>query len=148
MKVLVVFDDSERIDHTDSKSQQDIVFTERDVERVLNEQGHTVQALAVRENLWEALTPYNPREWLIFNLCEQIRAKTYLEPYATSIYEHLGFSYTGSNRHTLAACLNKPRTKEILQAHDIPTAAFQVLSPNALTRRLDFPLFVKPIAED
>jgi D-alanine-D-alanine ligase len=98
--------------------------------------------------LWEPLREFDPNEWLIFNLCESIRDKTYLEPYVISVYEYLHFRYTGSNRLAISTCLNKARTKEMLKAHGIPTAPFQVVAPPNVRRQLDFPLFVKPVAED
>ncbi len=146
MKILVVHDVVDKIDC--NEQEQEVVFTEKDVAAVLKAQGHTVAVAPIGDDVWEPLQSFDPREWLIFNLCEQIRAKTYLEPYATFIYEHLGFGYTGSNGRTLATCLNKARAKEILQAHGVSTAQFQVCTPTSIRRRLSFPLFVKPVSED
>jgi D-alanine-D-alanine ligase len=44
--------------------------------------------------------------------------------------------------------LNKARAKEILQAHGLPTARFQIFNPWNIQRELEFPLFVKPVSED
>ena len=63
--------------------------------------------------------------------------------------EFLHIPYTGSDPLTLAICLDKSRTKEILSFYKIPTAPFFViehlsqLSPSTF----DFPLFVKPLHE-
>ncbi len=151
MKVLVVFnvvDQVERGAAEDIFAEQEIVMVERFIEKALQEHGHTTAAAPIRDDLWGPLAKYDPNEWLIFNLCESIRNKTYLEPYIISVFEHLGFRYTGSNRRTLSTCLNKARAKEILQAHGIPTAGFQVFTPYKIERRLAFPLFVKPVSED
>jgi D-alanine-D-alanine ligase len=57
--------------------------------------------------------------------------------------------YTGSDPLTLALCLDKGRTKEILAYHRIPTAEFVVLTPG--DRRRDgpprLPVMVKPVHE-
>jgi D-alanine-D-alanine ligase len=151
LKVLVVYNVVELLD----KGQPDDLLAETETKIVedavansLRSFGHQVVSVPIRHELWEPLREFDSHEWLIFNLCESIRDKTYLEPYVISVYEYLHFRYTGSNRLTLATCLNKARAKGILKAHNIPTAPFQVISPPTVRRQLDFPLFVKPVAED
>ncbi len=151
MKILVVYNIVDLLDkgHPDDiLAERESQLVEEAVEHSLRSFGHEVVSVPIRDQLWEPLRQYDPNEWLIFNLCESIRQKTYLEPYVISVYEYLHFRYTGSSRLTLGTCLNKARTKEILKAHGIPTAPFQVIGPPTVRRQLDFPLFVKPIAED
>lgn len=151
MKVLVVYNVVDLLDKgqpEDLLAEQETKIVEDAVANSLRSFGHQVVSVPIRHELWEPLREYDSNEWLIFNLCESIRDKTYLEPYVISVYEYLHFRYTGSNRLTLATCLNKGRAKEILKAHNIPTAPFQVMSPPTVKRQLDFPLFVKPVAED
>lgn len=151
MKILVVYnvvDELQRGSKDDLVSEQQMMETEKFIRDALRERGHTTETVPIREDVWSALAPYDPREWFIFNLCESVGNRPYLEPYVIAIYDHLGFRHTGSGRWTLATCLNKARTKEILRAHGIPTAPFQVLAPANLERRLKFPLFVKPVSED
>lgn len=151
MKILVVFNVANKAGPgiaRDVHAVEEIVLVEQVIEKALQEHGHTTLAVPVRDDLWGPLKAYDPNEWMIFNLCESIRNKTYLEPYIISVFEHLGFRYTGSDRRTLANCLNKARAKEILLAHGLPTAAFQIFTPWSIQRTLDFPLFVKPVSED
>lgn len=151
MNILVVFNVVEKVEQGEAHdlfAEQEIVRVERDIEQALQEHGHTTVAVPIRDDLWSPLKKYHPGEWLIFNLCESIRNKTYLEPYIISAFEHLGFRHTGSERRTLTNCLNKARAKEILQAHGLPTPAFQVFTPWAIHRHLEFPLFIKPVSED
>ncbi len=151
MKILVVYNVVEKIERGEADdlfAEQEIVLVERDIEQALQKRGYTTAAVPIHDDLWGPLKKFDPNEWLIFNLCESIRNKTYLEPYIISAFEHLGFRYTGSDRRTLSNCLNKARTKEILQAHGLPTAAFQIFTPYAMRRHLEFPLFVKPLSED
>lgn len=148
MVVFNVFDKVEPGIPRDVYAEKEIVLVEQSIEKALQEHGHTTVAVPIRDDLWGPLKSYDPNEWMIFNLCESIRNKTYLEPYIISVFEHLGFRYTGSERRTLANCLNKARAKEILQAHGLPTAAFQIFAPWSIQRTLDFPLFVKPVSED
>jgi D-alanine-D-alanine ligase len=151
LKILVVYNVVEKIERGESHdifAEQEIVLVERFISEALEEHGHTTAAVPIRDDLWGPLKNYDPNEWLIFNLCESFRNKTYLEPYIISAFEHLGFRYTGSDRRTLANCLNKARTKEILQAHGLPTASFQIFTPWTIHRHLEFPLIVKPVSED
>lgn len=151
MKILVVYNVVDMVEQGKEDelfAEQEIVLVEKDIEQALQEHGHTTAAVPISDNLWGPLKKYDPNEWLIFNLCESIRNKTYLEPYIISVFEHLGFRYTGSDRRTLANCLNKARAKEILQAHGLPTAAYQIFTPWNIQRHLEFPLFVKPVSED
>ena len=151
MKILVVYNVVDLVEQGKEDhllSEQEIVLVEKDIEQALQEHRHTTAAAPIRDDIWGPLKKYDPDEWMIFNLCESIRNKTYLEPYIISVFEHLGFRYTGSDRRTLANCLNKARAKEILRAHGIRTAAYQIFTPWTIQRQIEFPLFVKPVSED
>jgi D-alanine-D-alanine ligase len=151
VKVLVVYNVVDLVEQgkeDELLSEQQIVLVEKDIEQSLQEHGHVTAAVPIRDDIWGPLKQYDPDEWMIFNLCESIRNKTYLEPYIISVFEHLGFRYTGSDRRTLANCLNKARAKEILRAHGIQTASYQIFTPWTIQRQLEFPLFVKPVSED
>ena len=151
MNILVVYNVVDTNDKTEVPalfSEQEIIFVEQAIEKALGAHNHRVAAVPIKDDLWGPLQKFDPNEWLIFNLCESIRNKTYLEPYIISVFEHLGFRYTGSPRHTLANCLNKARAKEIIEAHGLPTAQYQIFTPWTIQRHLEFPLFVKPVSED
>jgi len=151
MQVLVVYNVIDQPDvgiEDELIAEQENTETEKFIESALQQHGYRAAAQPISTDLWQPLSQFDPREWFVFNLCESLCYKTYLEPYVTLVYEHLGFRYTGSGRKTLMTCLNKARTKEILRAHDIATAPFQVMTPQRAERRLDFPLFVKPVSED
>lgn len=85
---------------------------------------------------------------IIFNVAEGLKG-TNREALVPAICEYFGTPYSGSDPFTLALCLDKGRTKEVLSYHGIPTAPFAVVeSPDAkLPLALDLPLFVKPIHE-
>ncbi|RIK15588.1 MAG: hypothetical protein DCC52_18540 [Chloroflexi bacterium] len=112
MKVLIVYNVVDLLDKGSSDdllAEQETKIVEDAVANSLRSFGHQVVSVPIRHELWEPLREFDPNEWLIFNLCESIRDKTYLEPYVISVYEYLHFRYTGSNRLTLATCLNKAR---------------------------------------
>src|SRR5512141_99676 len=91
LKILVidnVVEQVERGDAHDIFAEEEIGLVERFIEAALQEQGHITAAEPIRDDLWGPLKAYDPNEWLIFNLCESIRNKTYLEPYIISAFEH------------------------------------------------------------
>jgi D-alanine-D-alanine ligase len=74
------------------------------------------------------------------------------EAQVPALLDMLGLRYTASDVLTLATCLDKARTKEILAFHRIPTPAFRVFHPSAdlddsAASTLTFPLIVKPLHE-
>jgi D-alanine-D-alanine ligase len=90
---------------------------------------------------------------IVFNMVEGLGGAN-REALVPAICEFYGIAYSGSDPFTLALCLDKARTKEVLSYHGIPTAAFQVVSHAedlaggaTRLRRLRFPLFAKPLHE-
>jgi D-alanine-D-alanine ligase len=85
---------------------------------------------------------------IVFNVAEGLWGPN-REAHVPALCEFWGVPYTGSDPLTLALCLDKGRTKEILAYHRIPTAEFVVLTPG--DRRRDgiprLPLMVKPVHE-
>jgi D-alanine-D-alanine ligase len=89
---------------------------------------------------------------LVFNLCESLKGQAMNEMHVAGIYELMNIPYTGAATLALGTCLNKVRTKVILDAHGISTAR------HALYKRaeeislddlhLNFPMIVKPSRED
>ena len=85
---------------------------------------------------------------LVFNIAEGIRGED-REAQIPAMLEMLGIPYTGSGPLTLALCLNKARTKEMLSWHGVPTPAFQVWthSQETLSAALAYPLICKLLHE-
>jgi D-alanine-D-alanine ligase len=88
---------------------------------------------------------------LIFNLVECIENESLQEMNVAGLYELLKIPYTGAGALSLGTALNKPRVKELLAYHGIPTPRFHVFKPAdkiSLKEGLSFPLIVKPSHED
>ena len=105
---------------------------------------------------------------IVFNMAEGLRGPN-REAHVPAILEFFGVPYSGSDPFTLALCLDKARTKEVLAYHGVPTAPFVLVRSHEdlalLVRRLKaakgngrrsrsgpplptrFPLFVKPVHE-
>lgn len=85
---------------------------------------------------------------IVFNIAEGMNGVS-REAQIPSMLEFLNIPYTGSDPLTLATCLDKARTKEILGYHGIPTSRFVVTNSHEeiFYTSLRYPLFVKPVHE-
>ena len=85
---------------------------------------------------------------LVFNIAEGVRGED-REAQIPAMLEMLGIPYTGSGPLSLALCLHKAKTKELLSWHGIPTPAFQVWHrpDEPLSDALAYPLIVKLLHE-
>ncbi len=85
---------------------------------------------------------------IVFNIAEGANGVS-REAQIPAMLDMLQIPYTGSDALTLAICLDKARTKEILSYYKIPTAKFFVADniEDAYNYNLTFPLIVKPISE-
>lgn len=120
---------------------------------------HDVTLVEADEDAYEKLRSLRPD--VAFNVAEGTCGSA-REAQIPAILEMLQIPYTGSDPVTLALCLDKARTKEILGAHGIPTPQFRVVeTPDDVARilpgkgalpypgkpLLKFPLVVKPLSE-
>jgi D-alanine-D-alanine ligase len=88
---------------------------------------------------------------IVFNIAEGLRGPN-RESHVPAICEFYGVPYTGSDPFTLALCLEKSRTKEVLRARGVPTADWWLVRSAADLRTLSsspprFPVFAKPVHE-
>jgi D-alanine-D-alanine ligase len=85
---------------------------------------------------------------IVFNIAEGFNGIS-REAQIPSMLDMLGIPYTGSDPLTLATCLDKARTKEILSYYKIPNSKFVVSNGlnNAGKLNLKFPLIIKPLSE-
>ncbi len=115
----------------------------------LKKNRHEVISVYADINFIENLRSIKPD--LVFNLCDEgFEHDSQLEPHIAAVLDLLQVPYTGADYLTLATCLNKARTKEILLQNNIITATFQVFTKKTeqLNPALRFPLIVKPSKED
>ncbi|MCX7911537.1 MAG: hypothetical protein N2506_01025 [Dehalococcoidales bacterium] len=86
---------------------------------------------------------------LVFNLFEGFTGYPETEAFVPELLAELGIPYTGCDAATLKLALNKPDFKRMLRAAGIPTADFELVTPETLSGfSLGFPCIVKPAAED
>ncbi len=107
---------------------------------------HNVTLIEADENAYDRLR--GGEFDIVFNIAEGMNGVS-REAQVPAMLEFLGIPYTGSDPLTLATCLDKSRTKEILSYHGIPTSKFVVANSfeEASKASLRYPLFVKPLHE-
>ncbi len=111
--------------------------------------GHEVVHIGDLPSLLHFLTA-GERVEMVFNMSEG-RFGRARESQIPGVLEAYRIPYTFSDPHTLAICLDKGLTKDILQKAGIPTPAYQVLHPNQPINlsgvRDAAPYFLKPLYE-
>lgn len=130
----------------DTFAEWDTAATVRAVERALSARYDT--AFLIANSRFEEKLARTPVD-LVFNIVEGLHG-TFRESLVPALLEDRGIPYTGSDPLTLALCLDKARTKEVLAFHGIPTAPFAVIHDAADLAALNgfaVPAMVKPVAE-
>ncbi len=150
--VLVLYNDSPSLikgEPEDLLSERGVVACARQVAQALSAAGVNAVLLPLRGNVEDALQPYPPAEWLIFNLAEGLAGRLFEEARIAWVLEAAGYTFTGSTGEVLARSTHKAVAKATLQQAGVPTPPGRVLTDPATTpTALPFPLIVKPVAED
>ena len=130
---------------SDRYAEWDTSETISAVQRALAEL-HNVSMIEADENAYERLRMERPE--IVFNMSEGLYGIS-REAQIPAILEFLQLPYTGSDPLTLATCLDKSRTKEILSYYHIPTPAFSRIThlSELAHNKVRFPGIVKPLHE-
>jgi D-alanine-D-alanine ligase len=137
--------DKEQKIQTDTYAEWDTWETINAVKDAI-ESYHNVTMIEADHSAFEKFKEAKPD--VVFNIAEGFDGNG-REAQIPSMLEMLRIPYTGSNPLTLAICLDKARTKEILSYYKIPNSKFIVVDNLEQTKNvmLEFPLVVKPISE-
>lgn len=156
MKILILFDVARRLDPGETLSpewlKQEQKPTEADVMESLLRLGHSVETLAVFDNvahIVEKLKTCLPD--VVFNLSESFHHDRAHEPNIPALLELMKVPYTGSGPAGLLLCKDKALAKKVLAYHHVDVPRFVVshrLSPLRRLKRFSFPAFVKPRYEE
>lgn len=106
--------------------------------------GHDVVVIEADDSFVDRIR--EERVDIVFNMSEGVRGES-REAHVPAILEMLNIPYTGSGVLSLALSLDKPMSKRVLSASNIPTPRFVSLPPGTCEAALPFPLFVKPALE-
>jgi D-alanine-D-alanine ligase len=126
--------------------------TEANVLAALAELGHTVEHLAIFDDLnllQQKLDSFQPD--IIFNLADQFKNNRAFDQNIVSFLEMHGATFTGCGSTGLTLCKHKAISKKILGYHRIRVPEFTVIPRGRrCTRpaRLKFPILVKPLKEE
>ena len=106
---------------------------------------HQVVLIEADEDCFEKFRRERPD--IVFNIAEGVLGAS-REAQVPAILEMLGIPYIGSDPLTVATCLDKSRTKEILSYYRIPNPEFRVISSaNEGLPEDGYPYIVKPLYE-
>jgi D-alanine-D-alanine ligase len=126
--------------------------TEYDVMAHLRKAGHEVRALGLYDNLADLrneITTWKPE--IAFNLLQEFQGIITYDQHIVAYLELMRQPYTGCNPRGMMLSRDKVLSKQLLAYHRIPTPNFAIFRrgrPYRLSRRLNFPLFVKSSTED
>jgi len=127
-----------------------VIDSAREVHDTLAAMGHRASLVRVDVGIRpfvEALEAIQPD--LVFNMCEGYLESSAGEYHIAGLLELLGIPYTGSGPLALAVALDKPLSKELFRAKEIPTPKFAVYREMpAGPPPHGFPLMLKLAGED
>ncbi len=113
----------------------------------LDERGWRVLPLQVTQDMSGPLKPFDPKEWVVFNLCEGEPAQAFYYAKATRVLAEMGFTFTGSEAWSLEETQYKWRMKALMEQAGVPTPKWAVFDRAEDVRFDAFPAIVKPAAE-
>ncbi len=123
------------------------------IEESLSNYYSNVSSLPIDKDICKAIDniqKYSPD--IIFNLVESVEGISSFESYMAGVFELMKIEYTGNNPQCLGNCLNKSRTKQVLNFYNINTPKFLVYYPGKrITQKsfsLKFPVITKLLKED
>jgi D-alanine-D-alanine ligase len=151
---VVLYNDSQQLikgQAQDLIADQGVIKCARDISRALNDQGLNAILAPISEEAEQALTPYDPTRYLVFNLAEGLGGRLFEEARIAWLLETSGYHFTGSSGQAIALSTNKALTKSILLSNGLSTPAWWLFhTPEDISEEISypFPLFVKPVAED
>ncbi len=109
---------------------------------------HEVHGIEADRNAGIKLQKLRPD--IVFNIAEGLFG-VFRESYIPMLCEKLFIPYTGSDPLTLAICLHKARSKELLSYYGIPTPRFALVENGKIAssglEKLRFPVIIKPNSE-
>jgi D-alanine-D-alanine ligase len=156
LKVVILYNYAESLikgEPKDLVADLGVVACAREVTRALESAGLRVQAVAMTGEVEQALAPYPPTEWVVFNLAEGLAGRLFEEVRIAWALEVMGYRFTGADAVALALSTHKARAKAALLRAGVPTPEWRLFSdPAQVTAEtlegLVFPLIAKPVAED
>jgi len=156
LKVLLLFNSPyskpRGYDYKEEFADPENMYTENDVLRALEANGHRVNILGLFDSvnpLLEEIEEDKPD--VIFNLVEVFNEKSYFEKNVAALLEMLGIPYTGASSDNIFVCNNKGLSKKILSYHKIRVPNFHIFTRQYkvwLPKKIKLPVVIKPLNEE
>jgi D-alanine-D-alanine ligase len=145
LPVLLLCDIDRSLSQIEIRESEEITDIFVDALRAI---GHMVTLVYLEaNNLQTLLQPYDPRELIVFNWCEEVPGVPHSCSSVALELERRGFAYTGSDYYALELGQDKRRIKQRLQGQGIPTPTWQVYTSVHAIHWSKFPAIVKPAFE-
>ena len=145
LPVLVIYNLDSAWDRYEKRNQ---TIEVRRMRSSLDQLGHPVSLLKITDDkLHEILSEYQPDEWIIMNLCEEIPGQPHSEAEVAAALEQRNMVYTGSSPETINNCENKHYVKQTLVEHGLPTPLWRIYEKPVAANWKKFPAIVKPASE-
>jgi D-alanine-D-alanine ligase len=113
----------------------------------LRTRGWRVEVIKLTHDIVAPLKPYDPREWVVLNLCEGSPAQDFYYARVAHVLAALDYTFTGSDHHCLDQTQFKAQMKQLLQDNQVPTPAWAIYQSPDEVAFDTFPAIVKPASE-
>lgn len=113
----------------------------------LSARGWKVETCTVDTTPEEALAPYSPENWIVFNLCEGSPSQPFYYARVAQVLEERGFAFTGSEAAALDDTQFKRRMKQLLEWHGVATPRWTSAQRAEEVQFESYPAIVKPADE-
>ncbi|MBS1122849.1 MAG: D-alanine--D-alanine ligase [Deltaproteobacteria bacterium] len=132
-----------------------VEISAREITAALQEAGYRTELIGMKGlDVFDVLSGLRAsKPDLVFNLCESMAGDSRNEPTFVGLLDLFGIPYTGADLLSLASCLFKHRTKDILNGRGIATPPHRMMRDVAALddpelETLDYPWFLKLEHED
>ena len=113
----------------------------------LIDNGYQVEVFTVRHSVADELgrqLHYSPRDWLVFNWCEQYYDRPWTDAEITEELETLGYVFTGAGSEMMRLSMDKAQVRERMSAAGVPLPIGRLYTDDRIDDWSIFPAIVKP----
>jgi D-alanine-D-alanine ligase len=149
--VVVLYNESLQLikgEPHDMLAENGVIACAAAISQALSGYANVVQ-VPIHTDIELALEPYSPADWMVFNLGEGIEGRLFEVARIVWALEAMGYEFTGAGGAAVAITTNKVLTKARLLQAGLSTPRWWVFhDPRQVQGNFEFPLIVKPVAED
>lgn len=149
--VVVLYNESLQLikgEPHDMLAENGVIACAAAIAEALQEDANVVQ-VPIHTDIELALEPYPPGDWVVFNLGEGIEGRLFEVARIVWALEGMGYEFTGAGGAAVATTTNKALTKTRLAQAGLATPRWWLFhDAHQVGGDFEFPLIVKPVAED